>query len=246
MDSIEKDISQAEFIVGGYYFVQGSGLKPWMNSKLLPSFIWSASGCLCEKIPDNWILPWLAKPDPYEERRRYQNALGLNDDEFKDLQKQFDNLFRLGEFGYPNVFMRSAVAEDFYARYFHKLPNLKLISISLPKAEVTNFVEENKPSQGVGENGITIKLRQYQKLEEGGVNLGFEVLGYDYSDFHSLICCSMEEEINLKYRIDFNQYGLIDRFEDAISIVRDIREGVLAAEEGDWAPWLVSEYPLNK
>jgi hypothetical protein len=121
-----------------------------------------------------------------------------------------------------------------------------LISISLPKEEVENFIEENKPSQGIGENGITIKLRQCQILEEGGKCLGFEVLGYDYADFHSLVCGSMEEEINSKYKVNFNQYGLIDRFEDTISIVRDIREGTLDAEEGYWASWLVSEYPLNK
>lgn len=244
MEVIDKTKSETEFIVGGYYFVQGSKLQSWMNAKILPPFIWSASRCLCEKVPDAWIFPWNNNPDPREERNRYQSALGLNNDEFKELQSQFDKLFDVDEFGYPNVFMSRTLAEDFYARYFYKLPNIKLISISLPEDEVANFIKEYKLPKGAGENGITKKLRQHQILETDGICLGFEVLGYDYADFHSLICGSLEEELVSKYKIKFNQFGLIDRFESTISVVRDIREGTLFPEEGYWASWLVSEYTL--
>ena len=94
-----------------------------------------------------------------------------------------------------------------------------------------------------------MKLRQHQIIEEDAKRLGFEVLGFDYADFDSLFCSSSssDEEVLRKYGINFNQYGLIDKFEDTISIVRDIQEEILEyVEQGYWASWLVSEYPLNK
>lgn len=240
---------ETKFIVGGYFFIQASKPQDWMNTKVLPPFVFSASRCICEKIPDAWIFPWNTNPDPDEDRNKYQNALGLNNQEFEELQNQFDRLLAQEEFGYPNVFMSRALAEDFYARYFYKLPNVKLVSISLPEKDLQDFIERYRPHKYVWQNGVPTKLRQYQFVEEDAKRLGFEVLGFDAADFETLFCSSTtsDDEVLKHYGINFNQYGLIDKFEETISIVRDIQEEVLrAAGEGYWTAWLMSEYPLNK
>jgi hypothetical protein len=232
-----------DFIVGGYYLIQGAPLQKWMNAELLPPIIWTASRCICDKVPDAWVFPWTTKPDPQIERRIYQEALGLNDDEFVRLQKLFDKHLRENEFGYPNVFMSYPFAQLAYSQYFYRLPNLKLVSIALPENEVQNFIDKFEPHGNIAENGVPKKLRQYQRLESTAMTIGYEVIGYDGADFHSLICSFLEEEVNSKYGAHFNRYGLMGKIEVAARIVQDIRSGCFVVEEGYWASWLISEYP---
>ena len=233
------------YILGGYYLIQGAKPQPWMNAKLLPPVIWSACSCVCKKVPDAWVFTWTVKPDPHEDQKKFQKDLGLTDTQFLELQNYFDKLLNENEFGYPNVFMSCALAQQAYSQTFYKLPDLKLISISLPWNEVQNFIDEFEPKNNVGENGVRKKLRQFQQVESFASPIGFEVIGYDYADFHSLICGSMEQEIVDNYGVRFNSYGLIDSFEKTLPIVRDIRSGALPAESGYWASWLISEYPLG-
>jgi hypothetical protein len=119
-----------------------------------------------------------------------------------------------------------------------------LIGIALPESDVQEFIDEFEPRGNVAENGVRQKLRQYQRVESQATPLGYDVIGYDGADFHSLICGSMEAEVHSQYGIRFNRYGLVDSFEDTIPIIRDIRSGAVVAEEGHWASWLISEYPL--
>jgi hypothetical protein len=246
-----QNTPQTKFVVAGYFFIQASKPPDWMNAKVLPPFVLSASRCICEKIPDAWIFPRNTNldPDEDEERSKYQNAFGLSKQEFEELQNQFDTLLTQEEFGYPNIFMSRALAEDFYARYFYKLPNVRLMSMGLPEKDLRNFIERYRPHRHIWQNGVPTKLRQYQFVEEDAKHLGFEVLGFEAADFHSLFCGSTtsDDEVLQNYGIKFNQYGLIDRFEDTIAIVQDIREETLEyVEEGFWAAWLMSEYPLHK
>jgi hypothetical protein len=233
-----------DFIVGGYYLIRGAPLQKWMNAKLLPPVIWSASQCICKKLPDAWVFPWTTHPNPQKERMEYQKLLGLTDTEFINLQIIFDKKLKQNEFGYPNVFMSCELAQNVYSQFFYRLTDLKLISIALPENEVQNLIDKFEPYGNIAENGVRKKLRQYQKLESRATPIGYEVIGYDGADFHSLICSSMEEEVNLKYGVRFNPYGLIDVFEDTARIVHDMRTGTLLAEEGYWASWLISEYPI--
>jgi hypothetical protein len=220
--------------------------KKWMNAKLLPPVIWSASRCICEKMPDAWVFAWTANPDPSEERKKYQRDLGLNNTQFLELQNLFDTLLRENEFGYPNVFMSLRAAYQAYFKYFKTIPNLKLISIALPECDVEDFINRYDPQGKYAENGVRKKLRQFQKAESNGLTLGYDVIGYDGSDFHSLLCGYMEQLILSQYSVRFNPYGFIDSFDDATSIIRDIRSCKLGVEDGFWASWLITEYPLDK
>jgi hypothetical protein len=236
-------VKLTDFIVGGYYLIQGAPIQKWMNAELLPPILWSASSCICKKVPDAWVFPWTKQPDPQKERKFYQDALGLNDNEFIGLQQLFDKHLRENEFGYPNVFMSYQIVQHACFQFFCRLPNLKLVSIALPENEVQDFIDKFEPHGNIAENGVPKKLRQYQKLEPHAMPVGYEVIGFDGADFHSLICSSMEEEVNTEYGVHFNRYGLIDKFDEAVRIVQDIRLGNLIVEEGYWAPWLISEYP---
>jgi hypothetical protein len=208
--------------------------------------LWSASSCVCEKIPDAWVFTWTVNPNPGEERKKYQKSLELNNTQFLEFQNLFDRLLNENEFGYPNVFMSFQLAYQLYSQFFKNIPDLKLISIALPECDVEDFINQFEPQGKTAENGVRKKLRQLQKLESNALTLGYDVIGYDYADFHSLLCASMEQEILSRYDIRFNQYGLIDSFDETTSIIRDIRSKKLLTEEGFWASWLVSEYPLNK
>jgi hypothetical protein len=55
----------------------------------------------------------------------------------------------------------------------------------------------------------------------------------------------MESEIQEKYGVQYNQYGLVTEYEPADKVVQAIRRGEEPAEEGFWASWLVFETPLQ-
>ena len=264
-------MSNLPFIIGGYYLIQGARPKSWMNESLLPPMLWSASRHICRKIPDSWILGWeKAKyeqkdvdkffetfgidlnqtresniQEDQEEREHFKHILGLNNDQFLQLQKEFNQLVSEEEFGFPNIYFNLQLAQSFYLRYFYKVPNIRLISISLNKSHVPEFIREFDPSITVGESGVRKKLLQFQSIEPYAKPLGFDILGYDYADFHSLLCHSMEEEILNIYGLSFNQYGFFDSEEEILLLLKDVQSEKLGVEEGYWDSWLISEYELS-
>ena len=68
--------------------------------------------------------------------------------------------------------------------------------------------------------------------------LGYEILGYELSRFHSFICNSLEQVYFNKLQIKLNENGLIQDIKDAekatvLTNVPNVAEPVL------WQPWAV-------
>src|SRR5687767_4074206 len=178
-----------EFIVGGYYLIQATESKKWMNEKFFPPLIWSASRHICEIYPDSWILPWVSDDVSAKEN---QEILELDDDAFHSLQLEFNNLFDQDEFGFPNVFFSLALARNFHGRYLKHLSNIKLLGIALADEYWEEFIQETVPGKNMGENGIRIKLRARHSIEPEAMFRGFGVLGYDHGQFCTYICNSLQ------------------------------------------------------
>jgi len=204
-----------EFIVGGYYLIQATESKKWMNEKFFPPLIWSASHHICEIYPDSWILPWVSDDNSSKERERNQEILKLGDDAFHAVQLEFNDLFNKDEFGFPNLFLSLAVARDFHRRYLKHLSNIKLLSIALADEYWEQFIQETVTGKKMGEHGIRTKLRARRSVEPEAVFKGFEVLGYNYGQFCSYICNSLQDDYSKKFGVSLNKDGLIDNYNDA-------------------------------
>jgi len=238
-----------KFYIAGYYLIQGSQKPSWMDkNNLLPDKIWSGSRHICQKFPDSWILGWHTNRGEIEDKQEQENAkaitkLSLN--EFSLAQKEFNELLRENQFGFPNVFMKPDVAREKYHRYFAAVPDLKLLCLGLPETYLEQFFAYYN-AQGFEPfklNGVYLKLSQREVCPTNGL-IGYDLLGLDGADYCSFLCGSMESEIHENYGVRYNQYGLIDEFNQAEKVAQAITSGVEKAEEGFWAPWLVYELKI--
>ena len=238
-------MSNMEFIVGGYYLIQGTEPKEWMNEKFFPPIVWSASHHICEIYPESWIFTWTSDDVSTKERERNRAILKLEDDAFHSLQLEFDNLFNQNEFGFPNVFYSLTSARNFYKRYLKHLSNIKLLSIALADEYWEQFIQETVPGKNMGEPGMRMKLRARSNVEPEAMFRGFEVLGYDHSQFCSYICNSLEDDYSKKFSILLNRNGFIEDYNDAKRAAEYTRSEEAEAEPYLWLPWLISEYSVE-
>ena len=234
-----------EFIVGGYYLIQGTEPKEWMNEKFFPPLVWSASHHICESYPDSWIFTWTSDEGSAKERERNQEILKLDNDAFHSLQLEYDNLFNKAEFGFPNVFYNPALARNFYSKYLSNLSNIKLLSIALADEYWEQFIQETIPGKNMGEHGIRTKLRASQSVEPEAMFRGFEVLGYDHGQFCSYICNSLQDDYSKKFGISLNKNGFIENYNDARKATEYTMSDEAKAEPYLWFPWLISEYSIG-
>jgi hypothetical protein len=74
----------------------------------------------------------------------------------------------------------------------------------------------------------------------GGNTLGFEPLGFEATKFHSWLCHNAPDETYKRFGIRPNQFGLIDRLDEA----QKVNEYLLqtGAEPAIWEPWLLLDY----
>jgi hypothetical protein len=215
-----------------------------MDENLLPLMFWTVSRCICESLPDSWVLTWVSDEASLKKREFFRNLLRMSQHVFAALQARFDDLLQDDRFGFPNVFFDLDPARDFYTRYLQRLPDVKLLSIALPEIYWAEF-KEFTPPDGAAENGVRKKLRERKMLESEALFRGFEILGYDCASFCSFVCNSLEGEYHTKLGITFNSNGLIDDYEHAVRAADFTMLDEVGAEPLLWRPWLVSEYPLT-
>lgn len=237
------------FYVAGYYLIQGTVKKVWMDKdKLLPEKIWSGSRHICPKFPDSWILGWLStrKVEAKKELESAREIIKLSDDEFLASQADFNELLRRNQFGFPNVFMAPDIAIEKYHQYFSVVPDLKLLGFCLPESyfDEFNVQYDSKGFDVIKINGVYLKLSQ-KEIFDGSNPIGFDLLGFDGADYCSFLCGSMESEISEKYGVQYNQYGFISEYEQVERVSQAIVSGEEVAEEGFWAPWSVFEIRLQ-
>lgn len=235
-----------DFVIGGYYLIQGVARADWMDSALLPSPFWSVSRCICRSWPDSWIFTWTTDSRSQQQRQQFREVLGLDEAGFQLLQEKFDELLNRDAFGFPNVFYSLHLARDFYSEFLSHLPNVRLLSAALPEVYVDTFIEEYTPGQGIGESGVRRKLREHIPIESHSRFRGFEVLGFNYANFCSFVCNSLETGYHTRLGIAFNQNGLIDQYEEAARAAEYTNQNEVGAEPYWWLPWLISEYPAKE
>lgn len=82
-----------------------------------------------------------------------------------------------------------------------------------------------------------------ETLRSGGVELGFEPLGFNAMHFHSWLCNYSPEEIEEPLAVRINENGLFGSLADGIRVTDFVR---VHGEKAIWEPWLIVEYfPKN-
>jgi hypothetical protein len=228
-----------EWLSGGY-LLMGPVHEGALTDERLARPIWSISTCVSDSYPDETYLEWVtATPERNEEIRQ---TLDLSDEALTRLKSDVTELFARGEFRWPNVFVTTAAARDFYARWLTGLPDVRLLGISLRAPDLPEYLADNDPADP--NDGVLSVLKE-GRGPESGEHWGFEVLGTEMGGFHSYLCHGMEGELMDEFEVGFNERGLIADWMDAAKVSHWINGDEIGAEPVPWYPWRITGYPLK-
>jgi hypothetical protein len=234
-----------DFIAGGYFITKTIPPPVWRttDAELLPASLITLSNCLTGFAPDDWALEWVQYTD--ENRLEKAAEFGLTAETLPAVTQWVTEQFNKNEIGWPNLFYRVNTAHQFKNQFLPASQDLILIGLGLDPALVDEFLEKEKPPEGIGADGVYEALGQKQKLETGGEFLGFDFLGFDTGSFHSWLCNLSASEVYQATGIRPNDWGLFSKLEQAKALAEYAnRPDASALEPAIWLPWLVVKYQI--
>jgi hypothetical protein len=237
-------------IAAGYVLALPVTREGTMAYDLLPPTFPTISECLTDFAPGTWCLAWATR-DPELERAHREFGLVPHRAEepcqfCRFSTESFDRIW-----GWPHVIFEQWQAQEIATRFLDLSVGVRLLGIGLPRGLVPEFLDyatPDPPRPGFaqqGETGFVTRLRLDQPLATGGVPLGWEVLGFDVSSFHSWVCNGLESQVASALGIRPNGNGLITDVEDARVAAAFCGGPEARACPALWMPWFVSEYPLE-
>lgn len=223
-----------DYVSGGYYVVKAIP-RPSGLSDILPSSLLTMSNCFTSVVCDIIQLQW----DNYENVRE---AIADEANEFAIPQSRIPELVTWAQAQHNTnyqVFTEVGPALELRSRFITDA-SAHVIGIGLHASLLESF--ESQLSKDVNKGlGLAELVSEKRPFAEGGTLLGFEPLGYEATKFHSWLCHYAPNKMYERFGIRPNQFGLIDKFEDA----RRVNEYLLqtGAEPAIWEPWSLIDYP---
>jgi hypothetical protein len=224
--------TRGEFVAGGYFIARPHERAEWM-SDLLPSVVLSASPCIADIGPS---LTWAERTKKGAKWRREEAArLGIAPEQLEALARWLDDAYEGGRVRWPNVLATPEVGRSFAAEYALDTDSLVLLGIALPEHHVETFLREEE------ESGIRQLLEERTPLAPEAEHLGYEVLGLDFSTFHSWLCNHLERDAARDLGVTPDERGFLKTLGEAERVAEWANEDE-GTEPVLWQPWLVARY----
>lgn len=238
-----------DYISGGYFITKPEDRDAGRNEDLLPEKLLSFSTCICGHLPDQWMFSWMKMGGP-EARKYFAAEDGLAPDQAMAVIEWTTK-------HYPadvdlELFYKLETARDFTNRFLPDNKEQAIYGLGLHRSLTCGFLKECKPHdcQEIDDkehtNGVYRSIQMCEPIAMGGQVLGFDLLALDpttYNLDHSWLCNGLERDFNEKLGIIPNKLGLVDDFESALGCANLIVHEIIQAEQGQWLPWLIVQYP---
>lgn len=224
--------SPDDFICGGYFLVKPIA-RPKDISEHLPATLLTLSNCFTEIAPDDWAISGYDYDDA--ERATEAAEFGIPADAVPRLVRLLSE--KIGS-QHSNAFPSLPVAEAFYRECTDKR-QVVLLGIGLNRTLLPSLYAQRNDDVNRG-YGLLERVELQMPLDPGGKPLGFELLGFEGTKFHSWLCHNAPLEAFEKFGVLPNSAGFIDSLNDAIRINEHLKS--TGAEPGIWEPWLVVRY----
>lgn len=208
------------FLNFGYYIIEPSLLPEYLN--LTCDQILTVSECMCNIHPS--LTGFLFHVELTDLQLEYKESLSLSDEEFTELQEMVLRLYDEHNLDVDGRFVKLSDARLFCKKYLYNKPNIKIISLALESAYKDVFVEEV-------DGCLNAPLLENKKND--GDFLGYDILGWDYSYFHTYLCNSLNENISDKYPLEVNKHGLLQNSYSQVKMFSEYIDG-----EGEPVMWL--------
>lgn len=240
LSDIMDNFLKENFYLGGYYIVKPTNREDWMDGEIFQDVVLSASSCICEFFPDLDII-WSQSE---KKKKKYRKELMMDEKTFDEMKEFICERYEAFESqcvfdSYEDIF-------KFYNRFFSTRDDLKIIGIALPKKFKRVFLEDADENDAETLESEVCKNIFYEKyINPKGKILGYEILGYEYSSFHSYICNNLFDYYRDKYGFKLNENGFISTLEEVEKLVDYTNRENLPSEPVLWLPWILIEYPVK-
>jgi hypothetical protein len=234
------DAPPGGFVAGGYFIVRPATRSGSMSADLVPDRIITVSDCIADTAPDTWGIAWTV--DPMDSRRDKAAAFGVHGADLDALIAWATAAFDSGRVGWPGMFLDLDAALDFRRTFLPAGIETAVVGIALPARLRDRFVEATRPAPGSGVPGVVHAVLACASPAEGGRPLGFDVLGWDCSGFHSYLCNGLEVEFERVLGVTPNATGFFDSQDDATRCAEHAGLDTTGAEPAVWLPWRMLAY----
>lgn len=232
-------MATTEWLSGGY-FLMGPVHEGAVSDARLARPVWSISTCVSDSYPEETFLEWVTTAPERDEQIR--KALDLSPGELAKLKADVTHRFDRGELRWPNVFVSTASAKDFHARWLTRLGDIRLLGISLRADDLLEYLDD---SGSAGPNDGVVSLLRERRPPEPGKPVGFEVLGTEAGGFHTHHCHGLAGELMDVLEVGFGEEGLVTDWSGAEKVSDWINRDEVGAEPVPWYPWRIVDYPLK-
>ena len=206
----------SEFQTIGYYILSIEK-SPFFLTEYTDKII-SVSPCIGEQHP---CLKYSVFIRSEIEESEYIEKVGLSADKYKKLKNECLKLFEKSQIDIDGRFLNKSDMLYFYNEYFKK-ENYLSVSLSINPIYLEKLEEEFIDVGSTATPVIT-------KLPDNNDLLGYDIIGWDITGFHSFLCNGLQEEIN---NICFNLLGLIsNKYSDVELFSEQIQD------KGEPIPW---------
>lgn len=151
----------------GYLIIGKRNREEWMDDRILPTKVVSASSCICGHYPYAWGLfgSWRTRRNgvstfavarwPLGQKSSYgeeiinseKDKLNLDRKSFSKLGKWIKKEYEAKHIEYPDIFLDLNTAREFHRKFLQHIPDLELIVIGFPKESIDKYRKDLKRDQ---------------------------------------------------------------------------------------------------
>lgn len=226
-------ISVSNHICGGYFLTRRIP-RPDSISDPAPTTILTLSNCITEIAPDDWADSGYNYD--IEERVVEAKKFGISSEAVPQLVEEFTKAVSSNHI--TTAFPTLQIARAFY-RACEDKSTIALVGIGLERSLLASFYAQRNDDVNRG-YGLFERVDKNVELEAGGEALGYELLGFEATKFHSWLCHNSPVEAKEKLGVTPNQFGFVDSLADGVRIRNYLKE--TGAEQSVWEPWLIVSY----
>lgn len=183
-----------DFRTIGYYICEVVDTPEWLHG--IGRHLLSVSGCFGEQHP-KWecFMGGWGKGEGQE----YQKRLRMNDKQYSEFLEVASHLFSRRRMDIDCRFRQLSDAQDFYKKFCRAIP-CRVVSISTVP-EYFQILEQELE----GNNSYGLMNGEM----DSGAWIGNDILGWDISGFHSFLCNSLQNDLQLARFNDLDCWKMI-------------------------------------
>lgn len=228
-----------ENFLGGYYLIK---LRPLEFGPHLGEFVYTASDCINDSLLGDWAYSWAARRKPSKQAKE---SLRLSDEHLLEIRKWVESNHQKNLVGWVNLFSTRDSVLEFKHKFFSHLDNLQAISLYFDSGEADEIIEEFKPRSEVeGEIGLYHNLSKHipEEAQPDEILIGYDLIGIEAGgSFHSFHCHGIGQELEQRFGLVLNKYGLFDVHNDWKTVLDFLNDEENGCEP---VPWFVAKTKL--